>query len=71
MTAPWGRRPYLTDDCCRCRLWLDVPAGGRCRRVPGPSVERGEAGRTCLDFRAADGPDWPAMVARNEGVRGL
>ena len=71
MTAPCGRRPYLTADCGRCRHWLDVPAGGRCRVEPGPEVECGEDGRTCLTFREAQGPDWHAMVGRNEGVAGL
>ena len=71
MTAPWGRRPYLTADCATCRHWLDVPAGGRCRLDGVPEVECGDDGRTCLTFREAQGPDWPAMVARNEGVRGL
>ena len=71
MSAPWGRRPYLTDDCCRCRLWLDVPAGGRCRLDGGPEVECSEEGRTCLTFREAESPDWPALVGRNEGVAGL
>lgn len=71
MYLRWGERPYLTAYCATCRHWLDVPAGGRCRLDGGPEVECSEEGRVCLTFREAQGPDWHAMVGRNEGVAGL
>lgn len=70
MYLHWGERPYLSEDCAACAAWLDLPSGGRCR-ADRPCLECGEEGRTCLTFRARRDEDWPAMVARNEGVRGL